>query len=43
MITATVLNEADSLLDLQNVTKAYRLESKQFVAVKDIEVAPQRP
>src|SRR5437867_5381678 len=38
MITATALNEADSLLDLQNVTKAYRLESKQFVAVKDIDL-----
>jgi NitT/TauT family transport system ATP-binding protein len=38
MITTTVLNEADSLLDLQNVTKAYRLESKQFVAVKDIDL-----
>ena len=38
MITATALNEADSLLDLQNVTKAYRLESKQFLAVKDIDL-----
>jgi NitT/TauT family transport system ATP-binding protein len=38
MITATALNEPDSLLDLQNVTKAYRLESKQFLAVKDIDL-----
>jgi len=38
MITATALNEADNLLDLQNVTKAYRLESKQFLAVKDIDL-----
>ena len=36
MITATAINEADDLLDLQRVSKAYRLESKQFLAVKDI-------
>jgi len=36
MVTATALNDSDDLLDLQSVTKAYRLESKQFLAVKDI-------
>jgi NitT/TauT family transport system ATP-binding protein len=38
MVTATALNEADSLLDLQSVTKAYRLETKQFLAIKDIDL-----
>ena len=36
MITATAFNDSDDLLDLQGVTKAYRLETKQFLAVKDI-------
>ena len=36
MVTATALNDSDDLLDLQSVTKAYRLETKQFLAVKDI-------
>ena len=36
MISATAVNDADNLLDLQSVTKAYRLETKQFLAVKDI-------
>ena len=36
MISETAVNDADNLLDLQSVTKAYRLETKQFLAVKDI-------
>ena len=36
MVTATALHDSDDLLDLQSVTKAYRLETKQFLAVKDI-------
>lgn len=36
MTTATAVKDTDDLLDLQSVTKAYRLEAKQFVAVKDI-------
>ncbi len=36
MITA--LNDVHDLLDLQSVTKAYRLETKQFLAVKDIDL-----
>ncbi len=36
MITA--LNDIHDLLDLQSVTKAYRLETKQFLAVKDIDL-----
>ena len=36
MIDATAVNDADSLLDLQSVTKAYRLETRQFLAVKEI-------
>ena len=38
MTTATALNDANYLLDLQSVTKAYRLETKQFLAVKDIDL-----
>ena len=38
MITATTLHDADDLLDLQSVTKAYRLETKEFLAVKDIDL-----
>ena len=38
MTTATALNDVDDLLDLQSVTKAYRLETKQFIAVKDIDL-----
>jgi NitT/TauT family transport system ATP-binding protein len=38
MVTATALNDADDLLDLQSVTKAYRLETKQFLAVKDVDL-----
>ena len=36
MTTATAVNDTDSLLDLQSVTKAYRLETRQFLAVKEI-------
>ncbi|HMA81379.1 MAG TPA: AAA-associated domain-containing protein [Candidatus Binatia bacterium] len=36
MITATAISDTDNLLDLQSVTKAYRLETKEFLAVKDI-------
>jgi NitT/TauT family transport system ATP-binding protein len=35
MVTATAV---EHLLELQTVTKAYRLESKQFLAVKDIDL-----
>ena len=38
MITATAVNDIDNLLDLESVTKAYRLEAKQFLAVKDIDL-----
>ena len=38
MNTATAINDADDLLNLQSVTKAYRLETKQFLAVKDIDL-----
>jgi len=38
MTTTTARNDADDLLDLQSVTKAYRLETKQFLAVKDIDL-----
>jgi len=34
----TALNDVHDLLDLQSVTKAYRLETKQFLAVKDIDL-----
>jgi NitT/TauT family transport system ATP-binding protein len=36
MITTTAINGTDNLLDLQSVTKAYRLETKEFLAIKDI-------
>ena len=36
MIDATATSETDNLLDLQSVTKAYRLETKEFLDVKDI-------
>src|SRR5436853_5386894 len=36
MISATAVDNADDLLDLQSVTKAYRLETRQFLAVKEI-------
>src|SRR5215470_5077998 len=36
MSTAAAVSEADDLLDLQSVSKAYRLETRQFLAVKDI-------
>jgi len=36
MMTATAISDTDDLLDLQGVTKAYRLETKEFLAVKDI-------
>ena len=36
MTTATASTTVDNLLDLQNVTKAYRLETKQFLAVQDV-------
>jgi NitT/TauT family transport system ATP-binding protein len=35
-MTTTTVNDVDTLLDLRGVTKAYRLETKQFLAVKDI-------
>jgi NitT/TauT family transport system ATP-binding protein len=35
-MTTTAVNDVDTLLDLRDVTKAYRLETKQFLAVKDI-------
>ncbi len=38
MTIATAVNETDDLLDLQSVTKAYRLKTKQFLAVKDIDL-----
>ena len=38
MTIASAVNETDDLLDLQSVTKAYRLETKQFLAVKDIDL-----
>ena len=36
MISATAVDNADDLLDLQSVTKAYRLGTKEFLAVKEI-------
>ncbi len=36
METATAIDDNNHLLELQNVSKAYRLETKQFLAVKDI-------
>ena len=36
MISATAVDNAHDLLDLQSVTKAYRLETKEFLAVKEI-------
>lgn len=38
MAPAAALNDADDLLDLYNVTKAYRLKSTQFLAVRDIDL-----
>ena len=38
MMSATAANDVDTLLDLQSVTKAYRLETKQFLAVKEIDL-----
>jgi NitT/TauT family transport system ATP-binding protein len=38
MIIATAVNDAENLLELQSVTKAYRLQTKQFLAVKDIDL-----
>ncbi len=38
MITATAVDDTNNLLDLESVTKAYRLEAKQFLAVKDIDL-----
>ncbi len=38
MISATAANDVDNLLDLQSVTKAYRLETKQFLAVKEVDL-----
>src|ERR1044071_5599996 len=38
MSIAAAINETDDLLDLQGVTKAYQLQSKQFLAVKDIDL-----
>jgi len=36
METATAINDNNHLLELQGVSKAYRLETRQFLAVKDI-------
>ena len=36
MEPATAIDDNNHLLELQNVSKAYRLETKQFLAVKDI-------
>ena len=36
MSKATAISDNDSLLELASVTKAYRLETKEFLAVKDI-------
>src|SRR5689334_138773 len=36
MESATAIADNNYLLELQNVSKAYRLETKQFLAVKDI-------
>ncbi|HEY7218478.1 MAG TPA: ATP-binding cassette domain-containing protein, partial [Candidatus Binatia bacterium] len=38
MSIAPAVNELDDLLDLQRVTKAYQLQTKQFLAVKDIDL-----
>ena len=38
MMFATAATEMDDLLDLQSVTKAYQLQTKQFLAVKDIDL-----
>jgi NitT/TauT family transport system ATP-binding protein len=38
MIPAAALNDADDLLDLHSVTKAYRLKTTQFLAVRDIDL-----
>ncbi len=38
MTVATAINDADDLLDLKSITKAYRLEAKQFLAVKDVDL-----
>ena len=38
MSIAAAINETNDLLDLQGVTKAYQLQSKQFLAVKDIDL-----
>src|ERR1051326_1610415 len=35
---STAAMESETLLDLRSVTKAYRLETKEFVAVKDIDL-----
>jgi ABC-type multidrug transport system fused ATPase/permease subunit len=36
METARTINDDNHLLKLQNVSKAYRLETKQFLALKDV-------
>src|ERR1044071_7124416 len=38
MSIAAAINETDDLLDLQGVTKAYQLQTRQFLAVKDIDL-----
>src|ERR1041385_1632141 len=38
MSIAAAINETDDLLDLQGVTKAYQLQTKQFLAVKDVDL-----
>src|ERR1044071_1118077 len=38
MNTANAFNNSEDLLNLRSVTKAYRLESKQLLAVKDIDL-----
>lgn len=36
MVVATAVDSTDNLLELEHVTKAYRLEAKEFIAVRDV-------
>ncbi|HXG52681.1 MAG TPA: AAA-associated domain-containing protein [candidate division Zixibacteria bacterium] len=38
MITGTTAREAENLLELQSITKAYRLEAREFVAIQNIDL-----
>ncbi len=42
MTAAVSLNHADNLLQLQNVTKAYGREAKQFIAIQDVNLRLRR-